>query len=109
MKGVVYQYCEVQKKVVPRDEVMVRLPANVAHNFLNDDMPPTRHPITGDYYTSKARFRDVTRAHGCDEVGNEYEKGYDPEAEFSREQDRRIGEIIHERFRDIINHGIRRR
>ena len=36
-----------------------------------DEMPPTRHMADGGYYTSKRKFRTVTRAHGCVEVGND--------------------------------------
>lgn len=30
-----------------------------------------RHPVTGEVYTSKAKFREETRARGLTEVGNE--------------------------------------
>lgn len=36
-----------------------------------DSMEPVQHPCTGEYYSSKARFREVTRANGCVEVGND--------------------------------------
>jgi hypothetical protein len=39
--------------------------------FNSDTMPETRHMCNGKYYTSKKKFRDETRAHGCIEVGNE--------------------------------------
>jgi hypothetical protein len=38
---------------------------------IGDTMPETQHMADGNYYTSKRRFRDVTRAHGCVEVGND--------------------------------------
>lgn len=37
----------------------------------SDCMPPTKHMCDGKIYESKAHFREVTRAHGCIEVGNE--------------------------------------
>lgn len=36
-----------------------------------DEIDPTRHMADGNYYTSKAKFRQATRDHGCVEVGNE--------------------------------------
>lgn len=44
-----------------------------APHVIPDDMPPTQHPCDQQFYTSKAKFRDVTRAHGKVEVGNEYD------------------------------------
>jgi hypothetical protein len=43
----------------------------IAPQFIPDDMPATRHPCDGQFYTSKAKFRETTRAHGKIEVGNE--------------------------------------
>jgi hypothetical protein len=38
---------------------------------ITDEMPPTQHMADGNYYSSKRKFRAVTRAHGCVEVGND--------------------------------------
>jgi hypothetical protein len=38
---------------------------------ITDEMPSTQHMADGCYYTSKRKFRVVTRAHGCIEVGND--------------------------------------
>lgn len=38
---------------------------------ISDEMPETRHMANNRYYTSKAKFREATRAAGCVEVGNE--------------------------------------
>lgn len=38
---------------------------------ISDEMPETRHMADGKTYTSKAKFRQATRAHGCVEVGND--------------------------------------
>jgi hypothetical protein len=46
--------------------------------IINSEMPPTKHPITGEYYTSKTKFRAVTKAHGCEEVGTAYDNGWTP-------------------------------
>lgn len=38
---------------------------------ISDEMDPTRHMADCKFYTSKAKFRQATRAAGCQEVGNE--------------------------------------
>lgn len=38
---------------------------------ISDEMAPTRHMADCKMYTSKAKFREATRAAGCVEVGNE--------------------------------------
>lgn len=38
---------------------------------ISDAMSPTLHHADGRTYESKRQFRDVTRAHGCVEIGNE--------------------------------------
>lgn len=38
---------------------------------ISDAMAPTRHMCDGNYYTSKAAFRETTKAHGCVEVGTD--------------------------------------
>lgn len=38
---------------------------------ISDVMPHTLHHADGRHYDSKAKYREVTRAHGCVEVGNE--------------------------------------
>lgn len=38
---------------------------------ISDTMEPTKHMATGEYFTSKAKFREQTRRSGCIEVGNE--------------------------------------
>jgi hypothetical protein len=38
---------------------------------ITDEMPATQNMADGNFYTSKRKFRAVTRAHGCVEVGND--------------------------------------
>lgn len=38
---------------------------------ISDSMPDLRHMADGRYYSSKAKFREITKAHGCTEVGND--------------------------------------
>ena len=39
--------------------------------IISDEMPETRHMADGQYYTSKAKFRQATKAAGCVEIGSE--------------------------------------
>lgn len=40
-------------------------------HVISDTMDLTRHMADGKYYDSKSVFRQVTKAHGCEEVGND--------------------------------------
>lgn len=44
---------------------------SVAPSVIDDTMPATVHPVTGEYIESKRKFRQRTKASGCVEVGNE--------------------------------------
>ena len=102
-KRQLYQWCEVQRKVVPIEEVIEVRRANISHNYIPDEMERVKHPLDGKYYSSKSRFRAVTRAHGYEEVGTAYENGYDPIKERERESERRISRGIHEALRRRVN------
>jgi len=81
-KHKLFQWCHVQQKVVPVEEVMVRVHANARHMFIQDEMPPTRNPLNPkEIYTSKSKLRAAYKAAGVIEVGDAYERGYDPEKE----------------------------
>src|SRR4029077_745648 len=43
----------------------------VEFRFIADEMAPTRHMCNGQYYTSKKKFRNETKARGCVEIGND--------------------------------------
>lgn len=40
-------------------------------HYINDSLPDIPHPSSGKVYSSKAAFREETRARGLVEVGNE--------------------------------------
>lgn len=40
--------------------------------IIRDTMDAAKHPATGEVFDSKSRFREVTKAHGLIEVGNDY-------------------------------------
>ena len=66
--------------------------------FSTDEMEPTKHPATGEYFTSKSRFRQRTRELGFEEVGTAYENGWTPKQnqEREREMKRQRVEILKE-------------
>jgi hypothetical protein len=88
-----FKLCKATGTVLPIDEARrldgaaeSRTHANKAHGIISSDiMEPTKHPIDGKYYTSPSKFREVTKAHGYDEIGTAYENGYNPEAQAERE------------------------
>ena len=61
-----------------------------ATNVIRDEIEPTRHMADGNYYTSKAKMREVNKIHHCIEVGNEIATITKPRKriELSREQRR---------------------
>lgn len=115
-----YKFCHTTGTVLPIHEARAlddkayheRQLANVAHGYIPDEMEPTKHPITGEYFTSKAKFRAVTRAHGCEEVGTAYENGYAPEKELHREWQSRMKDVkqgIREQYgSEVIRENMRR-
>jgi hypothetical protein len=58
-------------KLVNRARVAPLHAANAAIQVIRDEMDATRHMANNKYYTSKAKFREATRAANCVEVGNE--------------------------------------
>lgn len=57
-------------KVVRKDRARPKR-SNSVLGVIVDEMPATRHMADGQYYTSKAKFRQATKDAGCIEVGNE--------------------------------------
>lgn len=72
-------------------------------NYPQDEMAPTRSPLTGKYYTSKAALRAEYKSHGAEEVGTAYDNGYAPEKEKQREISeyaRKLKDKIIDRYRN---------
>jgi hypothetical protein len=53
------------------DRRELELDTSIGLHVITDTMDPTRHMCDNQFYTSKSKFREVTKAHGCVEVGNE--------------------------------------
>lgn len=49
-----------------------RPPPRKTPYIITDGMDHAIHPATGEVLDSKSRFREITRAHGLVEVGNDY-------------------------------------
>jgi hypothetical protein len=80
MRGRILKWDPVKREVIEVDRAHRLIHANAAHGFIPDEMDAVKHPAehNGQYYTSKSKFRAVTKAHGLEEVGTAYENGYDP-------------------------------
>lgn len=105
MSRQLYQWCSIAGKVVPVEEVAVLVPANVAHNYISDDMPPTRNPLNpSEIYTSKSKLRAVYKAAGAVEIGTAFDNGYVPENETSRPTDRLVAKLMGN-VRERLNYG----
>lgn len=93
-KHKLFQWCSIQKKVVPVEEVMVQVHANAKHMFINDEMPPTRNPLNPkEIYTSKSKLRAAYKAAGAIEVGDAYDRGYTPDRESGASTDRLVNKM----------------
>lgn len=57
--------------VIPKDQAE---PLNASAYLIRDQMDPIVHHATGQLVDSKSRFRAMTKAAGCIEVGNEVQK-----------------------------------
>ena len=57
--------------LVDKSIAYAQLSKGAAPYVISDEISPTRHMVDGRYYTSKAKFREITRINGCIEVGNE--------------------------------------
>jgi hypothetical protein len=92
-KRQLFQYCHVQKKVVPIEEVRRELRA--IDFFIQDEMEPTRNPLNPDeIYTSKSKLRAAYRAAGAIEVGDAFDRGYAPEKNLERSEKALLNKLM---------------
>lgn len=102
-KHMLFQWCPEQGKVVPAHEVARRSP-NARDLFIQDEMEPTRNPLNPkEIYTSKSKLRAAYRAAGVVEVGDAYDRGYNPEQrseQATAELSRKIKDKIVDRYRN---------
>jgi len=105
MKYQLYQYCPVQKKVVPVDQVQRRVESKARDLFIQDEMEPTRNPLNPkEIFTSKSKLRAAYRAAGAIEVGDAFDRGYAPEREIER-SDSKLAADIKQKIIDRYRNG----
>ena len=64
-------YALIEWHTVERPITRPERTGNRAPYVISDTMEPTMHMATGQVLDSKHKFRQITREHGLDEVGNE--------------------------------------
>lgn len=84
--------------------------AEPMHGIIDDSMPATVHPSTGQVFESKSAFRAVTKACGLQEVGNDW-KGNLPSSHKPYKSDRenirrQLGEVLGAGYIKIGNRTI---
>lgn len=93
-KYTLFQYCKIQDKVVPIEQVQREYQTHARDLFIQDEMPPTRNPLNPkEIYTSKSKLRAVYKAAGAVEVGDAYDRGYIPERESGASSDRLVSKL----------------
>jgi hypothetical protein len=98
-----FQWCPIQLKVVPIEEVQRRVQSNARDLFIQDEMEPTRNPLNPkEIYTSKAKLREAYKAAGAVEIGDAYDRGYDPQKGSERRQSELVKRVMSQ-VRDRIN------
>lgn len=89
-----FQYCHIQKKVVPIEEVQQRAQSNARDLFIQDEMEPTKNPLNPkEIYTSKSKLRAAYKAAGAVEVGDAYDRGYQTDRETGATERRLVGKL----------------
>lgn len=98
------RFGELGEKVFGKDDPFNNSTSDFNNrNIVSDEMPPTRSPISGKYYTSKTALRAEYKAHGAEEVGTAYDNGYAPEKEAKAREDafvRKLTNQVIERYKN---------
>lgn len=96
-----YQWCPTQRKVVPIEEVLVKTQQST-HHIITDEMAPVRNPLNSkEIFTSKRKLREAYRAAGAIEIGDAYERGYNPQRNTEASQKQLVNKLmqqVRERF-----------
>lgn len=98
-----FKYCPKKKKVVPIEQVESEYSSKAINNYIQDEMPPTRNPLNPkEIYTSKSKLRAAYKAAGAIEVGDAYERGYDPGKERRGSEERMVKQFM-QRLKERVN------
>jgi hypothetical protein len=93
MSNKLFQYCPIQKKVVPIEKV--QRTSNARDLFIQDEMEPVRNPLNPkEIYTSKSKLRAAYRAAGAVEVGDAFDRGYAPEKNLERSEKALLNKLM---------------
>lgn len=74
-------------KMIDKAEAEPLHPTGEATYFIRDTIDALWHPATGQMVDSKSKFRQITRAAGCQEVGDQ--KDYGKQRLFTPKLDKR--------------------
>lgn len=107
MAGFWVQISEFRHRWYPSEEAYKRATGGaefLSPGVIDDTMPLTEHPCTGEWFDSKSKFRSVTKAQGCVEVGNDLLSSQpEPRREVLTREERREAVL-----RSLDLHGHRR-
>lgn len=88
--------------MVPIDEVQRVVHANASHGIIPDEMPPTKNPLNPrEVYTSKSKLRQAYKDAGVIEIGDAYERGYNPEKNMEKAEKALVSKLM-----DSVRHRL---
>lgn len=67
----ILRFCDVKKDFISIEEWRAARQKVSSAAIISDSMEALPHPCDGKIYDSKSTFRKVTKAHGCEETGND--------------------------------------
>jgi hypothetical protein len=92
--------------MVPIEVAGPKYASDAAPAVISDCMSETKHMADGKVYTSKAKFRQATKAAGCVEVGNELSTLQKPRKPVALDRAQRRDDIRRSIYE--LRNGIRR-
>jgi hypothetical protein len=102
MSRIVLVYCPKKQKMVPKGAEHKETKW-AKHAFTSDEMEPTKNPLNSkEVFTSKARLREAYRNAGAVEIGDAYERGYDPAKERAMEEKKMVKRLV-DQVRERLN------
>jgi len=91
-------WCPVENRLVPKGQQQ----GAAAPFVISDSMDALWHPADGRKYESKSSFRRVTKAHGCEEVGNERQVDRRRIDQVTRDDIKRAIHMVREGYRPRV-------
>lgn len=82
-----------QQKLIPYEESKQEVNAPWV---ITDDMNPLHHPINNKVYTSKKRFREVTKMFGYEEVDKGYRAKKEPDPNYEKNLEKDLTEAYYQ-------------